>query len=64
MVIEEGGGEEAACGGDEGWGGTFSFPGSDESVFKDTSRRGNFDGRVGMDVDVEKARVVGEESLP
>lgn len=56
-VVEERGGEEAACGGDEGGvGAGGGFGGDEAGAGKWATRDGDGDGGVGVDVDVVKVR--------
>lgn len=63
-VVEEGGGEEVAGSGDEGRVSTLGLPSGDEAAGEDASRKGDFGGGVGVNVDVVEAVVVLEEELP
>lgn len=63
-VVEEGSGEEASRGGDEGWVGAGGFLGGYEAAGEYASGRGDFGRGIGVDVDVVEVFVVLEEELP
>ncbi|CAK9147667.1 unnamed protein product [Ilex paraguariensis] len=60
----EGGGEEAASGGDQGWGGAFGLLGGDEAGFENATGWVDFGFRVGVNVDVVIVFVAFEEEFP
>lgn len=64
-VVEEGGGEEAAGSGDKSGGGSLCSLRRDDFIGENAGGRGNFDRRVGVDVDIVEIRVgFVEEELP
>lgn len=64
-IVENGGGEHSARGGDEGRGGTIGPLGGDETVAENTGRDGDVDRRIGVDVNIEKiGGSFGKEALP
>ncbi|GER28880.1 hypothetical protein STAS_04711 [Striga asiatica] len=64
-VVEEGGGQEAAGGGDEGRGGALGLLRADESAAgEDSAGRRDAGGGVGVDVDVVQGLVAPEEEVP
>jgi hypothetical protein len=64
-IVEYGGGEHSARGGDQGRGGAIGALGSDETAAENAGRDGDVDGGIGMDVNVvEIGSGFGEEALP
>lgn len=64
-VVKEGGGDEAARGGDEGRGGPLGSFRNDDFIGENAGGRGDFDRRVGVDVDVVEIRgSMVEEEVP
>lgn len=63
-VVKEGGGEEAACGGDEHRRGPLRLLRRDEAVLKNSGWMSHLNGWIGVDVDVVEIFITSEELFP